>query len=132
MHIYFAAALSANNYQTDTYQTIIKELNKYGELTNAENYNNSEELTSEEIYDRMEQQLTRSTIVIADVSTPSHGVGREIAYAQFEKKIPVLCLYQADKNPSPVLEWNVDIDIFPYETADDIKKILKTYFTKRL
>jgi hypothetical protein len=39
-HIYFAAALSANNYQTNSYQDIIKELNKYGSLTNAENYNN--------------------------------------------------------------------------------------------
>lgn len=131
-NIYFAAALSANNYETTAYQNIIKELNKYWELTNAENYNNSEAVTSEEVYDRMEQQLTKSTIVIAEVSTPSHGVGREIAYAQFEKKIPVLCLYQADKIPSPILEWNVDIDVFPYETLDDIKKILKTYFTKRL
>ena len=70
--------------------------------------------------------------MIADVSHPSHGVGREIAYAQFEKKIPVLCLYNVSNRPSPVLEGNVDIDIFPYETMNDVKKILKTYFTKRL
>jgi hypothetical protein len=52
----------------------------------------------------MEEQLAKSTILIAEVSKPSHGVGREIAYAQYEKKIPILCLYQSDNTPSPVLE----------------------------
>jgi len=132
MHIYFAAAVSANNYETDAYKIILQELKKYGDITNTENYNNPGDLTSEEVFARMEEQLAQSTVLIAEVSTPSHGVWREVAYAQFERKIPVLCLYQVDKTPSPVLEWNIDIDIFPYETIDDIKKILKTYFTKRL
>lgn len=80
----------------------------------------------------MEEQLAKSNVIIAEVSTPSHGVGREIAYGQFERKIPVLCLYKADHTPSQVLEGNVDIDVFPYETMDDVNKILKTYFTNRL
>jgi hypothetical protein len=53
---------------------------------------------------RMEQQLEKSNIMIAEISTPSHGVGREIAYAQFERKIPVLCVYKVDHKPSPVVE----------------------------
>jgi len=132
MHIYFAAAISANNNNTEQYQALLKELEKYGDLTNKENYNDDQNLNPEEICDRMEQQLSKSNVMIADINNPSHGVGREIAYAQFEKKIPVLCLYDVNVTPSPVLEWNVDIDIFPYETMEDIQKILKTYFTKRL
>lgn len=131
-HIYFAAAVWANDYKTDEYKNILAELNKYGELTNTENYENPWDLNAEEVFGRMEEQLAKSNVIIAEVSTPSHGVGWEIAYGQFERKIPVLCLYKADKNPSQVLEWNVDLDVFPYETMDDVKKILKTYFTNRL
>lgn len=132
-HIYFAAAVSAKDYDTAWYHDIMKELNKYGNLTNQENYDpEGKQLNAEEVFMRMEQQLEKSNIMIAEISTPSHGVGREIAYAQFERKIPVLCLYQADTSPSPVVEWNVDIDVFPYENMDDVKQILKTYFTKRL
>lgn len=132
-HIYFAAAVSAKDYDTTAYQEILKELNKYGELLNQENYDPAgKNLNAEEVFMRMEEQLEKANIMIADVSTPSSGVGREIAYAQFERKIPVLCVYNVNHKPSPVIEWNVDIDVFPYENMDDIKQILKTYFTKRL
>jgi hypothetical protein len=104
-NIYFAGAISAKDYDTSGHTQIIKELEKYGDITNQENYDTTTtRLNAEEIFMRMEKQLETSTIMIADISTPSHGVGREIAYAQFERKIPVLCLYQADKRPSPVLE----------------------------
>lgn len=132
-HIYFAGAVSAKDYDTTAYTDILKELNKYGNLTNQENYDPAgKDLNAEEVFMRMEKQLETSNIMIAEISTPSHGVGREIAYAQFERKIPVLCVYKVDHRPSPVVEWNVDIDVFPYENMEDIKKILKTYFTKRL
>jgi len=132
-HIYFAGAVSAKDYDTTSYQDILKELNRYGELLNAENYDPAgKNLNAEEIFMRMEQQLEKANIIVADVSTPSNVVGREIAYAQFERKIPVLCVYKVDCKPSPVIEGNVDIDVFPYENIEDIKEILKTYFTKRL
>jgi len=104
-HIYFAGAVSAQEYDTAGYSDILKELNKYGDLTNKENYDPAgADLNAEEVFMRMEKQLEKANIIIADISTPSHGVGREIGYAQFERKIPVLCLYKADQKPSPVIE----------------------------
>jgi len=104
-YIYFAGAVSAQDYDTAGYNDVLKELNKYGDLTNKENYDPAgADLNAEEVFMRMEKQLEKSNILIADISTPSHGVGREIGYAQFERKIPVLCVYKVDHKPSPVIE----------------------------
>jgi hypothetical protein len=42
---------------------------------------------------------------VAEISTPSHGVGYEIAYA-LEKEKPVICGYQAGKRVSKMLSGN--------------------------
>jgi 2'-deoxynucleoside 5'-phosphate N-hydrolase len=58
-----------------------------------------------EVYERDVQWLDESEAVIAEVSTPSHGVGYEIAYALCAGR-PVLCLYQASARVSKMLTGN--------------------------
>lgn len=48
-------------------------------------------LAPEAVYERDTAWLRASEAVVAEVSTPSHGVGFEIAYA-LERGKPVLCL----------------------------------------
>nr|WP_279342949.1 nucleoside 2-deoxyribosyltransferase [Geothrix paludis] len=59
-------------------------------------------LAPEEVYQRDTAWLRASEAVIAEVSTPSHGVGFEIAYA-LERGKPVLCLAREGVRVSKML-----------------------------
>lgn len=132
--IYFAASITDQNKDlAKLYTTQLKELLKLGSITNSTMYTPQEEtLTSDEIYVQTEEYLDKAEILVADVSSPSHGVGREIAYAQYVKKIPVLCIYKRGSNPSPLLEGNEYLHVFPYQTEEDLQHIIQKFFTQRL
>ena len=53
-----------------------------------------EALALGEIFARDLRWLDESDLVVAEVSTPSLGVGYEIAYARYERRIPVIALYR--------------------------------------
>jgi nucleoside 2-deoxyribosyltransferase len=57
------------------------------------------------VYARDVRWLDDAQALIAEVSTPSHGVGYEIAYALLRGK-PVLCLHQAGARVSKMLLGN--------------------------
>ncbi|WP_243294167.1 nucleoside 2-deoxyribosyltransferase [Geothrix mesophila] len=59
-------------------------------------------LAPEAVYERDTAWLRASEAVIAEVSTPSHGVGFEIAYA-LERGKPVLCLAREGVRVSKML-----------------------------
>lgn len=47
-----------------------------------------------EIFARDLRWLDESELLVAEVSTPSLGVGYEIAYARYARRIPVVALYR--------------------------------------
>jgi len=59
-------------------------------------------LSPEAVFDRDTAWLRASEAVVAEVSTPSHGVGFEIAYA-VERGKPVLCLAREGVRVSKML-----------------------------
>ncbi len=69
--------------------------------------------------------------MIAEVSTPSHGVGYEIGYA-LELNKPVLCLYRQQVviskmilgNPHPLLT------VLSYKDLNEAEKLLRKYLSE--
>ncbi|MDX1600009.1 MAG: nucleoside 2-deoxyribosyltransferase [Anaerolineales bacterium] len=59
----------------------------------------------EEVYRRDIEWIEACDAVVAEVSTPSHGVGYEIAYALHRGK-PVLCCHREDKPVSKMITGN--------------------------
>jgi nucleoside 2-deoxyribosyltransferase len=59
--------------------------------------------------------------LVAEVSTPSHGVGYEIALALILKK-PVLCCYQKGRKVSKMITGNdmPTLKLVTYETEDQL------------
>lgn len=110
---------------------ILKSLIAQGTIVNGEHYlpaswwNN----TSDDAFNESIVALDEANILVAEVNEWSHSVGREIAYAQFVRKIPVLCLYKRGTKPSAMIEGNEELQVFPYETAEDIKGIVDNFFT---
>ena len=72
------------------------------------------------VYNRDITTLNASDIIVADVSTPSIGVGMEIMYSMINKK-HVICLHQKGKPLSRMLLGMSGIIIIEYDTLDELK-----------
>lgn len=75
--------------------------------------------------------LQEADVVVAEVTTPSLGVGYEIGKAEEKKR--VLCLYreQDGKRLSAMISGNPQIRVEKYRTIHDVERILKVFFEKR-
>ncbi len=115
---------------TQDQKDILRSLVAQGTILNGDHYLPDTIIeTSDEIYNESVEFLDQANIFVADVNEQNTTVGRQIAYAQFVRKIPVLCLYKRGTKATAILEGNEDLQVFPYETADDIKGIVDNYFT---
>lgn len=76
-----------------------------------------------EVYARDVLWITESDALIAEVSTPSHGVGYEIGYALSIGK-PVLCLFQDNRQISKMITGNPDQNllVLRYSSFNDLQK----------
>ena len=59
-------------------------------------------------------------MLVAEVSTPSSGVGYEIAAARYRYKIPVICLYRPayTKRCSAMISGDKEIELIEYDDVD--------------
>ena len=71
----------------------------------------------QEVYIRDTRWIDESEVLIAEVSTHSHGVGYEISYA-LERGKPVLCLHRKDLTISKMLSGNTMAGIRVESYAD--------------
>ena len=129
--IYFAGSIRGGRNDQELYKKIIGHMQTLGEvLTEHVGYAGINPLgevgmTDQEIYKRDLDWLSSSDMVVAEVSTPSLGVGFEIAKALGLKK-KVLCLYrsQEDKKLSAMISGCPDLKVKEYRTYEDAKQII--------
>jgi len=90
-------------------------------------------LTDKQTYKRDLKWIDGSKLMIAEISGPSLGVGFEIAYALFQRKLPVLAICNSEvQNISSMLTGcdSTLLTIQKYRDEDDMKKIVKNYISK--
>ena len=134
MKIYFAGSIRGGRGDSELYAAIIAELTKYGEvltehLGDALLSKHGENKPAAYVYSRDIEWLTAADIVVAEVTTPSLGVGYEIAKAE-ELKKKMLCLFRpsTDKSLSAMITGNAALLVREYATLIDIQGILKDFF----
>lgn len=134
MKIYFAGSIRGGRDDKALYLSIIEALKMYGTVL-TEHIGDAALLATgeihvldEEIYSRDMELLNEADMVVAEVSTPSLGVGYEIGKSETDK--PILCLYreQEGKRLSAMLSGNKKIQLAKYRNIDDIKIIFKIFF----
>ena len=89
-----------------------------------------EKLRSDEfIFERDISWLESSEVMIAEVTTPSLGVGYEIGIAE-KRKIPILCLYRKlnNKKLSAMIQGNNKIHCIEYSNFQQAKKNINKFF----
>lgn len=95
-----------------------------------------EGLADQEIYERDIRMISTVSAMIAECTTPSHGVGFEICYAQFVQPIPLLVLYHDSVKLSAMIRPRhgtmvcvyrklVELDIFIERFLDQNPRLLR-------
>lgn len=113
MNVYFSCSITGGRAEEDVYQAIVGAMLEQGHEVPTAHLSSPEVMELEkvanpaEIFERDMQWLRECDVVVAEVTTPSHGVGYEIAYALSLGK-PVLCCYQVGRKVSMVLTGNTD------------------------
>lgn len=135
MKIYFAASIRGGRNDSEKYFEIVNYLKKYGEVltehVGAKNITElgEQNLSAEEIYNRDLKWLEEADIVIGEVSTPSLGVGYEIAKAEkLEKNILCVCQKQKeDKEISAMIKGNNNVVFKEYIDLSELFKIINDF-----
>ena len=127
MNIYFSCSVSAGRKDQAVYQAIVAHLQKNGheiptaELAEADVLKIEAVIDPVSVYERDVDWVKQCDTLIAEVSTPSHGVGYEIALALLLGK-PVLCCYQAGLTISKMISGNTQptLRLFAYHSTEDV------------
>lgn len=137
MNIYFACSITGGRQEQSVIQVIVDTLLRDGHVVPTAHFSGSDVMALEEIVDPIEvftrdiEWIESCQALIAEVSTPSHGVGFEISYALSKNK-SVLCLHEQGKRVSKMLTGNnnPNIQIVSYQHPDQISLILNDFLAK--
>lgn len=135
MKIYFAGSIRGGRDDKELYLQLIQHLAQYGQvLTEHVGDGNLTEFgedgpSDEWIYNRDINWVRQSDVLVAEVSTPSLGVGYEIGKAEDMNK-KMLCLYrnQQNKRLSAMINGNPNVKIARYETLEDAVNHIDSFF----
>jgi hypothetical protein len=136
MNIYFACSITGGRNFESVYQAIIAALLADGHSVPTAHLADSgvkalEAIVSpREVYERDAEWIRDCEALVAEVSTPSHGVGYEIAFALSIGK-PVLCTYQESQPISKMLSGNSHpcIQVKPYGNSDEAIEIIRSFLS---
>ena len=133
--IYFAGSIRGGRADVNIYYRIIEHLKKYGEVL-TEHVGDSKitdlgepDLSKRQIHDRDLEWLLSSDVLVAEVTSPSLGVGYEISMAvQNNKKVLCLHCLPDDKKLSGMISGCPQATKFKYENIEHAKQIIDEYF----
>jgi nucleoside 2-deoxyribosyltransferase len=134
MNIYFACSITGGRDFESIYQAITSALHSDGHEVPTAHLAEStvkeveRQVDGREIFERDTAWIRKCEALVAEVSTPSHGVGYEIAYALSLGK-PVLCVYRQGQPLSKMLSGNsqATISVRSYADADEAIAVIRTF-----
>ena len=133
MKIYFAGSIRGGRKDANLYNQIIEYLTiQHTVFTehigdDSINWQGEKDVTDEYIYKRDVNWLSSAEAFIAEISTPSLGVGYELAIAE-KLSIPALCLYKLEnKKISAMISGNQNFNCKKYLDLSDAIKCIDSF-----
>ncbi|MCP4966621.1 MAG: nucleoside 2-deoxyribosyltransferase [bacterium] len=129
MKIYFAGSIRGGRDDADIYLHLVDELAKHGEvLTEHVATVGEEDLSDDDIFARDLGWLISCDVIVAEVTTPSLGVGWEIGVAQ-ERGVPVLCLFRSGQSRrlSAMLSGNPGVTAVGYTDVQEAAVVIDRF-----
>ena len=129
MKIYFAGSIRGGRKDAQLYNNIIAYLREKGQVLTEHvgstdlSWKGEISRKDEEIYNRDMEWLKSTDIVVAEVTTPSLGVGYELGISE-KLNIPVLCLYRPDEGSrlSAMISGNAIFTCRKYTVFIEVQK----------
>ena len=137
MNIYFACSITGGRDDEDFYQLIVDSLLAAGHTVPTAHLSRSDVMSLEDVVDPVEvytrdmDWIESCQALVAEVSTPSHGVGYEISSALTKGK-PVLCLHQDGSRVSKMLTGNINPSIMvrSYQHKEEIPLLIEEFLAQ--
>ena len=137
MNIYFSCSITGGRRDQAIYQHIVEHLTSQGHdvptahLSRADILDEEKVIDPQEVYNRDVKWVQECDALVAEVSTPSHGVGYEIALALFLNK-PVFCCFREGVKVSKMLTGNTHphLKIFSYDSEAGLLAALDRFLTE--
>lgn len=137
MNIYFSGSISGGRHLEHIYAEIANHLEERGHnilslhVARSHMLNELSKVSPQEIYTRDINWVIKCDRFIAEVSTPSLGVGYEVCFALQLGK-PVLCIYDKTVNPSQMILGNThpNIQVSSYLNLDELRIIIDKFTSK--
>jgi len=134
MEIYFGCSITGGRDQEREYQQIVKHLIEAGHQVPTAHLSRPDVMELElvvdpvQVYNRDIQWIDNCQVMVAEVSTPSHGVGYEICYALMNHK-PVLCLHKTGIRVSKMITGNQNplLRVMDYKSSEHLPALLKDF-----
>ena len=137
MNIYFAGSIRGGRDDAALYLEIVLLLKEYGNvltehISDAELTELGEICDDKWIHDRDLAWLKSSDYVVAEVTTPSLGVGFEIGKST-EWGTPTLCLFRPHDGRalSAMIAGSPGVVVHEYESIAELKSIFDEFFATR-
>jgi len=136
MNIYFSCSITGGRKEQPAYQQLVEALLEDGHIVPTADLSDDRILDLEkvvdpgDIYQRDIDWVTGCDALVAEISTPSHGVGYEIALAEALGK-PIFCCYKKGirvskmilGNPSPLFHFCC------YSTVEEAVRDMQVFLT---
>jgi 2'-deoxynucleoside 5'-phosphate N-hydrolase len=135
MNIFFSGSIRGGRDDVDLYADLVSLLEQHGTVLtehvgteDVEAEQAAVGLTDDDIHDQDVTWLRRADVVVAEVTTPSLGVGYELGRAVAWEK-PVLALYrpQGEHELSAMVRGNDAVDVVEYETSAGVEPTLEAF-----
>jgi nucleoside 2-deoxyribosyltransferase len=134
MNIYFSCAITGGRNDQATYEALVIALLNDGHVIPTANLSSANVMEEEAVisphavYDRDVNWIKGCDVVVAEVSTPSHGVGYEVALAEAIGK-PVLCCHAQGRRVSKMITGNPNpkVRVIPYRNDDELIAAVREY-----
>jgi nucleoside 2-deoxyribosyltransferase len=137
LNIYFACSITGGREFEPVYQAIVEAMLFDGHsvptayLAETSVKELEQVVAPEDVYARDVAWIQAADVLVAEVSTPSHGVGYEIGFALALGK-PVLACYRSDRIISKMISGNRDANLlvenyqFPGEAVMLVRRFLSS------
>ena len=128
MNIYFACSITGGRQDEAAYAALVTALLEDGHqvptarLARPEVIQDEGIISPEDVYQRDTRWIEACDALVAEVSTPSHGVGYEIGYALSKGK-PVLCCYRLGRGVSKMILGNPHPNLQTRQYSSDVELV---------
>ena len=137
MQIYFSGSIAGGRDNLPIYQHIVTRLKSLGHSVPTEHVADPGVLAAErvvsprDVYERDVAWIDESEALIAEVSTPSLGVGYEIGYA-LQRGVPTLCVYREGLFVSKMITGNPSprLTVATYRGEDELDRHVDAFLAR--